>query len=169
MEKIVDELKEIKLTIFNNFFDQSNTNNAAFNKLILLQNLDDDLKETLILLHSNYVTELEVIKKVNYKALDQLVTNNIEAYHFISEKDDQLSRLVESISTKKPRLSLPRVVTFIGVLFSLACFFGFMWYLFKVDKESGKMVIELIKMLLDKINPVDVNAIINPLSGTTDN
>ena len=166
MEKIVDELKEIKQTIFNNFFDQSNINNNAFNKLIVLQNLDDDLKETLILLDSNYITELEVIKKVNYKALDQLVSNNIEAYHFISDKDIQLTRLVESMNNTKPKLSVPRVVTFIMVLFSFACFFGFMWYLFKMDKESGRMVIELIKMMLDKINPVDVNTIVNPLSGT---
>ncbi len=123
MEKIVDELKEIKQTIFINFFEQSNTNNNAFNKLIVLQNLDDDLKETLILLHSNYITELEVIKKVNYKALDRLVTNNIEAYHFISDKDEQLAKLLETLNNKKPRLSTPRVVTFILVLFSFACFY----------------------------------------------
>lgn len=168
MEKIVDELKEIKQTIFINFFEQSNTNNNAFNKLIVLQNLDDDLKETLILLHSNYITELEVIKKVNYKALDRLVTNNIEAYHFISDKDEQLAKLVETLNNKKPRLSTPRVVTFILVLFSFACFFGFMWYLFKVDKESGQMLIELIKILLDKVKPVDVNAMVNPLNAITE-
>lgn len=168
MEKIVDELKEIKQTIFINFFEQSNTNNNAFNKLIVLQNLDDDLKETLILLHSNYITELEVIKKVNYKALDRLVTNNIEAYHFISDKDEQLAKLVETLNNKKPRLSTPRVVTFILVLFSFACFFGFMWYLFKVDKESGQMLIELIKILLDKVKPVDVNTMVNPLNAITE-
>lgn len=165
MEKIVDDLKSIKETIFNNFFDQSNNaNNSAFNKLIVLQNLDDDLKETLILLHSNYITELEVIKKVNYKALDQLVTNNLEAYRFIFEKDDQLAKLVDSMSKKQPRLSTSRVVTFVLVVFSFSFFFGFMWYLFKTDKESGHMVIELIKLLLDKINPIDVNAMVNPAS-----
>lgn len=170
MEKIVDDLKSIKETIFNNFFDQNNNvNSTSFNKLIVLQNLDDDLKETLILLHSNYITELEVIKKVNYKALDQLVTNNLEAYHFIVEKDTQLANLVDNLSKKQPKLSTPRVVTFVVVIFSFMVFFGFMWYLFKTDKESGTMVIELIKLLLDKINPIDVNAMVNPATALTPN
>ena len=107
-----------RLTTYQNFLNTSSNEeliksyilNAKLseNFYFLLQNLDDDLKETLILLHSNYVTELEVIKKVNYKALDQLVSNNIEAYHFINEKDDQLSKLVESLNNKKPKLSVPR-------------------------------------------------------------
>lgn len=164
MEKIVEDIKDIKEGLFQNFFDQNNNANSnAFNKLLVLKNLDEDLKETLVLLHSNYIAELETIKKFNYKALDQIISNNIEAYHIIAEKDRQLGKLFEDMEKKQPKLSTTRVVTFVVFTACIAGFFGFMWYLFSVDKQAGEMVINLIKMILDKFETVNVNPVINPI------
>lgn len=166
MEKIVNDMKDIKESLFESFFDQNNNaNNSAFNKLLVLKNLDEDLKETLVLLHSNYIAELETIKKFNYKALDQILSNNLEAYHLIAAKDNQLSQLFEDLEKKQPKLNTTRVITFVIVIASIAGFLGFMWYLFSVDKQAGQMIMDLVKMFLDKVETVDVNPIINPTGG----
>lgn len=160
MDKLVNDLKTIRESLSSTFFDQNNnTNNNAFNKLLVLRNMDEDLKETLILLHSNYITELEIIKKFQYKALDQILINNLEAYHIISEKDNQLSQLFEDLENKQPKLSTSRVVMFITAMVCITGFFGAIWYMFSVDKQAGLMLIDVIKAILDKVEPVNLNPI----------
>lgn len=162
MDKVVENLKVIKSGIFESYFEQNNnTNNNAFNKLLVLQNMDENLKETLVLLHSNYIAELESIKKYNYKAIDKILDNNLEAYHIISDKDKQLSDLFESLDKKQPRLSLTRVLTFVIFMLCTTGFLVVMFYLFSNDKEAGKMLIEVIKLFLDKIEPVNITPDLN--------
>lgn len=160
MDKVVSDLKLIKATIFDSYFDQNNNgDNRAFNKLLVLQNLDEGLKETLVLLHSNYMAELETIKRYNYKALDKILDNNLDAYHAMSEKDKQLSSLFESLEKKQPKLSTSRVIMFITIMICITGFLTVMFYLFASDKEAGKMIMDLVKMFLDKVEPVNINPI----------
>lgn len=156
MKNMVDDLKAIKEAIFNNYFDNNaNANSSgAFNRLLIIHNMDEDLKETLVLLHSNYIAELEMIKRYNYTALDKILTNNIEAYTAINEKDRELENLFEKMESKKPRLSIFRLFMFVVIG---SVFLWFMWYLFASDKEAGKLIIELVKALASVVSPVNVN------------
>ena len=82
MDKVLEDYKSIK----NNLDDFNNQGGSDedFVKLVSMNGVDDDLKQTLILLHSNYKAENKEQKTSIYKLLYKLIDQNIEVFNRIN-------------------------------------------------------------------------------------
>ena len=70
LEQEIESLKSLKNEI-NGFNIQEN--DQDFVKLVTLKNVDPELRENLILLHSNYKTELKDLKSFMYQSMYKLI------------------------------------------------------------------------------------------------
>lgn len=78
--KIKEEIKNLKDEIYN-YKEQDDNQDLV--KLIQLKNVSDDLKETLILLHSNYTTELRETRNHYCRLFNKMIDKNIETLELI--------------------------------------------------------------------------------------
>ena len=102
--------------------------NKDFFKLVTLKNINDDLREMLVLLHGNYSSELQEVRSRYDRLLTKLIDNDIEA---VTITDIQLvkhkERAEESIVAKIAHFSsgLSRLTKFMfTVIFILVIFIG---------------------------------------------
>lgn len=56
-----------------------------FVKLVTIRNEDEELKETLILLHTNYKNEIQELKSNQIKILNKLIDRDIELIHKLED------------------------------------------------------------------------------------
>lgn len=84
MDTLLEKYKSLKKDL-EEFQMQSNGNDEDFVKLVSMKGVDDDLKETLILLHSNYKAENKEQKSHLFRMLYKLVDNNIEVFERINQ------------------------------------------------------------------------------------
>lgn len=82
MEKSIEEYKKIKDTL--DEFNNAGNNDEDFMKIVQMKGVDEDLKETLILLHSNYKSEVKEQKNILYRTLYRLIDQNVEVFNKIN-------------------------------------------------------------------------------------
>ena len=101
-----------------------------FVKLVTLKNEDDELKETLILLHTNYKNEIQELKasqiKINSKLIDQniLLIHKLEKLIEINQEKDAETQRTFKIH------SIERVLAII--LFIIFCF----WTMATINNDA---------------------------------
>lgn len=124
MEKIKDEYRKLKEEIHNL---QSPDSDKDFVKLVSLKEIDPELKETLILLHSNYKTELNELKSLMVRTASKLIDQDIELVSNIRDfyvkegdaktaKEKLTSNLLELNSIQKTAIGIIMVMVVFWVL-----------------------------------------------------
>ena len=140
IEKIKNYLYEAHLEV---------TMHTDFDGLVKLKSIDDELRETLILLHSNYKAEFQAIKNHNFRVLLNMVDVQHGAFEKLVRQQSEANKVLGTlVNPKKSGFSVLKIVI---PLLTIAGFIVLVFYLFNSDKEAGKMVIELIKTLMPKI------------------
>jgi hypothetical protein len=146
MEEIKKNLKKLKDDIYNL---HNETNNEDFTNLVKLSSdMELELYETLILLHSNYKSELQEIKKYQIRTLNKIIDNDIE---IINKLKNELLLIKSEINVKKKNnLLLNTGIFFIIFLISIIV----VWVLYTKDSGMfvwlGKVIENLTKVYFEK-------------------
>ena len=139
--KIQDYLYEAHMQI---------TMSADFHNLVKLKNVDDELRETLILLHSNYKAEFQAIKNHNFRVLLSVVDIQSTAFSkLVNEQVNMNGKLDTLVDDKKSKIK-SRLIT-LALVAVVGTFTVLVLYLIIADKEAGKILLELVKSLVSKI------------------
>lgn len=121
MGKIEDQkkaLNEVKETAYNIYFVDRHA--SSYEKLVNLKGADKELYETLLLVHSNYITSAKEQNLTAFKMVTKIIDINIEICNCIAqlEKIEQIKKEEEAkgwlTTTNLIRLSIPVV----GVIFA---------------------------------------------------
>lgn len=148
MVEIRNDLNKIKEYLYEAHLEV--TMHTDFDHLVKLKSVNDELRETLILLHSNYKAEFQAIKNHNFRVLLNIVDTQANSFDKVIHKQDELSKILEDMIKAKSgkKISIGKVI---GLLASITTFIVIVFYLFTSDKEAGKMVIDLVKSLIPNI------------------
>lgn len=121
MGKIEDQkkaLNEVKETAYSIYFVDRHA--SSYEKLVNLKGVDKELYETLLLVHSNYITSAKEQNLAAFKMVTKLADINIEICNCIAqlEKIEQVKKEEEAkgwlTTTNLIRLSIPVV----GIIFA---------------------------------------------------
>lgn len=82
MKDILEKYAELKDEIH---AQDSNKSDEDFVKLVKIKNEDDDLKETLILLHTNYKNDIQELRNSRIKVFNKLIDNNVALIHKLQD------------------------------------------------------------------------------------
>lgn len=148
MENIKQDLNKIKDYLYESHLEV--TMSKDFDSLIKLKNVNDELRETLILLHSNYKAEFQAIKNHNFRVLLSILDSQATAFDKVIAKQLEMSNILDSVIKSKTSKTIS-VVKILTLLAGIASFIIVIFYLFNSDKETGQMVIDLMKSLVPKI------------------
>lgn len=148
MENISEDYSKIKDYLYEAHMQV--TAGSEFNSLVKLKNVDPELRETLILLHSNYKAEFQAIKNHNFRVLLSVVDTQSAAFNKIVSSQKSTSIAInlladEKKSKFKTRLMILALIALVGT------FMVSMLYLITTDKEAGKILIELIKLISSRL------------------
>jgi len=126
LKDIDDKLSKLKEDLFNSALESRTEENASINKILGLKNIDDDLKEALILLTNNYTAELQAIRHHQVKSLMSIIDNDIATLN----KYKEILMIVDGIkaSTKKPVLTFKNVLRTLGVVMGMILFFTTLYH-----------------------------------------
>lgn len=156
LEKIKDEITEANLTT---------GPDDHFADLVKLKNVEDELYETLILIHSSHKSEIQAIKSNHLRTLHKLVDNNVKIYTLISDITKQLETLnAESLAVQANHMKeqtgqnvqntnnagivktiLLNPKNLIIVLWGIGFFFVMLWAMFVVNDAAGEKLLHFLK------------------------
>ena len=141
LEKIKDYLYEAHLEV---------TMNTDFGTLIKLKSINEELRETLILMYSNHKAEFQAVKNHNFRILLRIVDTQSDAFDKVIAKQLEMSKILDtSIGSKEDKkATISRILT---LLAAVASFIVVIFLLFASNKEVGEMVIDLVKSIVPKI------------------
>lgn len=145
MEDAIEKYKHIKDTL-DEFYSQGNVD-EDFTNLVNMKGIDDDLKTTLILLHSNYKAESKEQKTLLYRTLYRLIDQNVEVFNKIAFLLEQQQKIKEAEKSGGGlfKLEAPHKI-FIGVGMSILLFFILAWidpHAFNIAFNALKEVVNL--------------------------
>lgn len=116
METVENRLRELKETIYD--LQLEHDYDSDFAKLIQLKEIDDELFETLLLLHSNYKSSLQTLKFSNLKAMSLIIDSNLEMITTIkSHIAKEITKVAEDNKEKEKDNEHP-IEKFISKLYS---------------------------------------------------
>lgn len=145
MENVIQEYKNLKKELDENY--STDRSDEDFSKLVTMKNVDPDLKETLILLHSNYKTENQAQKTYIKKTMLKLIDNEIESLTKVQVilenkiKDESGNSLLQTTGLQK-------LFILVGLLV-----FGF-FIMAIIDKDAFKEAAGSVRDLLPGINSI---------------
>lgn len=148
MDSIRTDLNKIKDYLYETHLEI--TMSKDFDNLIKLKSVNDELRETLILLHSNYKAEFQAIKNHNFRVLLSIVDTQAIAFDKVITKQAEMSKIIDDVVKTKKGKTI-NVVKILTLLAGIASFIVVIFFLFTSDKEAGQMVIDLVKSLIPKI------------------
>lgn len=114
-KKALNDVKDMAYNIY--FVDRHST---SYEKLVNLKGVDKELYETLLLVHSNYITSAKEQNLTTFKLVTKLIDINIEVCNCVAqlEKAEQMKKEEEAkgwlTTTNLIRLSIPVV----GIIFA---------------------------------------------------
>lgn len=152
MENSVDkhllEYKKLKDELLN--IDKSTTEDQDFLNLVTNNNIEPDLRNLLILLHSNYKTELKDLKSLSYKILYRLVDENHIVLNKMNDeikilkKENELLKSTEEqgvLKMKNMKHIVRGILTLLAVIVSL-------FFMAVINPDAYNLVLESIKDIL---------------------
>ena len=139
MDDIHEDLKVLREYLYDAHLEDGGTD-INFTSLVTMETQSPELKEIIILLHSNYTGEFQAIKQHNLRVHLKLLDNQDAAFKKVIDK------IMENSKTRdKNKFSF--TIKVFSALGALGIFLAGMFYLFAGDKEAGKLVIELMKSI----------------------
>lgn len=131
-------LNEIKNEIYSLHIEKTDED---FIKLIKLNNIDKELFEVLILIHSNYKAEMQNVKtsqtRVLSKMIDYLITNSTNNVNIAKAETGDNLNLTNVFTYLNPKVIF-LITMGVTVVMSL------LWGMFIVDPAAAEWVIEVI-------------------------
>ena len=131
-------LNEIKNEIYSLHIEKTDED---FIKLIKLNNIDKELFEVLILIHSNYKAEMQNVKtsqtRVLSKMIDYLITNSGNNSNNVKAETGQNLNLTNVFTYLNPKVIF--LIT-IGVTVVMSL----LWGMFIIDPAAAEWVIQVI-------------------------
>lgn len=142
MQNIRNELKQIKESLH----DDDSRNDEDFQKLVRLSsNIDDELFETLILIHSNYKADLQSLRNKHIRSLVKVIDNNIDMVGVIKEYIDN-----KQATKSKPSTSSKVIIIMAGAMLLLMLI---PWAMYTLDSDatkwSGEFILNLTNIIKD--------------------
>lgn len=113
-------LGEIRDAMYNSLFADKHTN--SYQKLIELKGIDPSLYETLLIVHSNYLTSIKDQNASTFKFMSKLIDVNIEMCNAIDrmKKEKEMENQPRGfLSYITPKNLVKVTATFIGAIFCL--------------------------------------------------
>lgn len=123
MEESLDKYRKIK-DLLDEYYSDS-TVDEDFNNLVRLDGIPDNVKTTLILLHSNYKAELKEQKNLIYRVLYRMVDGNVELFSSLTTGIKNTSKRTEEVNSNLKLDMLYKL--FIPIILSICLFFGMAW------------------------------------------
>lgn len=137
MDKIKENLIKLKDELYELHMDK---NDDDFIKLVKLHDINDELYETLILIHSNCKDEMQAVKNGQIRMLTKMIDYDIELLTKYKE-------MLHEIKEQKHKTPLINPKNLAIVLFTIACFIIVIWYLFTLNQDAAKWSGELLKSI----------------------
>lgn len=141
MDAVRSNLQKIKEEVYDLSNDRTDDD---FIKLVKIKNINDELYETLVLMHSNYKAELHGVKNGQIRYVSKLVDENLEILMHLQKT------LVEIDNLKKTKGGIFNAKNISLVLLSVASFILFLWFLFSVDAGVTGSVVDTIKVVFSR-------------------
>lgn len=117
-----------------------------YDRLVKLENIDEALYQTLLMIHQNYRAEFQAMRSGNLRTLSKIIDSHIDTIDFFEDYKEILQELDSAKSRTRLNIFLnPKNVLI--VLFGLAVFVIVIWKVFSLDSEAAKNVIEFFKTL----------------------
>lgn len=143
LENEIKSLQSLKAEV-NGFNTQEN--DQDFIKLVTLKNVDPDLRENLILLHSNYKTELKDLKVFMYQSMYKLI--------------DKTESICVDIDTELKKKSSGGIVSHaarnIAIILGVVVFAFIILFIFAViDPEAFKTAADALKSFMPSVFGLD--------------
>ena len=116
MDNLHKELKQLKDEIFNNNLDTKTEDHASVNRILKLDDINNELKEVLILLTNNYTAELQAIRHHQVKSLMAIIDSDISLlnkYKEILIKLDNVEKTVDTV-LNDDKFSFFNIIKYIG-------------------------------------------------------
>ena len=131
-------LNEIKNEIYSLHIEKTDED---FIKLIKLNNIDKELFEVLILIHSNYKAEMQNVKtsqtRVLSKMIDYLITNSGNSSNSVKAETGQNLNLTNVFTYINPKVIFLITIGVTGII-------SLLWVMFIVDPAAAEWVIQAI-------------------------
>ena len=144
----MDNIQKKLLDMRDEIYDLShNTNDDDFKKLMQLKDINEDLHETLILMHTNYKSNMMALKHGQITLITKLINYQLEIINKNKEVFKELENLKNNPSNTSSLLLPKNIVIVLG---SLLVFIGALWFMFKSDSGAGNLVIEVLKNIIPK-------------------
>mgnify|MGYP007043493296 CR=1 FL=1 len=142
MDKVRQNLQKIKDEIYDISNDRVDDD---FIKLVKIKDINDELYETLILIHSNYKAEMQAVKTNQIRLISKIVDQNLESLVHMQKT------LTEIDNLKKTKGSVFNAKNIALVLLSVASFILFLWFLFSIDGDVTGSVVDTVKAVFGKM------------------
>jgi len=137
IKETLGRLRDIKESLY----DSSNiftTDNDLY-KIVKLKDVSDEVYETLILLHSKYKAETQLMKSTQHRVLNDLIDVQMDILR------DMRHILNDDEPVKTSILDKPYMLIFIPIIG--LTFIGGVFYLFTKDHTAGGLIVELFKAM----------------------
>ena len=120
-----------------------------YGRLVKLENIDEELYQTLLMIHQNYKAEFQAMRSGNLRTISKIIDSNIDAIDAF-EEFTEYKLLLKELNEAKARTRLNLFLNpknLLIVLTGLSLFVTLIWKLFSMDAEAAKNVIEFFKTL----------------------
>ena len=127
MTDIESKLNTLKDGIFESNLGSATDDNVSLNRIIKLKDVNDELKEALILLTNNYTAELQAIKNHQVKTLVSIIDADIS----ILNKYKNVLIEVDAIKDhrKKPKLTWANTYKITGLVIGILATFTLLYHI----------------------------------------
>lgn len=142
MDKVRQNLQKIKDEIYDISNDRVDDD---FIKLVKIKDINDELYETLILIHSNYKAEMQAVKTNQIRLISKMVDQILETLVHMQKT------LTEIDNLKKTKGGVFNAKNIALVLLSVASFILFLWFLFSIDGDVTGSVVDTVKAVFGKM------------------
>lgn len=140
MDKVKDALLTLKDELYKEYSDR---HDEDFVKLVKLRDIDDDLYETLILIHSNYKAEFTTLKSTQVRTVSKIIDTNIDILYLYKDIMDDLRK--EIGKKKQPLITIKTTAYGLG---AVIIFLGGLMLLFTHNESAARFAVDALKSLL---------------------
>jgi len=145
MDGLLTKLNAIKDNLYDN---QTVSNDNDFIQLAKLDNIDDKLHELLVLIHSNYKSEMQLVKHTQLMFLSKVIDVHIESTHKTKALVNEVNNIKNSVSNKS-LLTVNNLLILAGVAIGSVIL---IWVLFLLSPTSGDKIIKVIETIANAMN-----------------
>jgi len=143
MDVIDDKLSKLKESIFNTSLESRTEDNASVNKIMQLDNIDNDLKEALVLLTNNYTAELQAIRHHQVRSLISIIDLDIATLNKYKQIIISVDNLKKNV--KPPVITFKNIIRTLSVVMTMTLFFTILYHYEPVAVDKS---IEAIKSFI---------------------